>query len=423
MRTTPTRRQFLGTAAATGLALGAAGYLNHAYGANEKIVLGVMGLNGRGSGLAQGFAQLSGARVAYVCDVDSRAIAKGAKAVIDAKQSEPARVGDFRKILDDKAVDALVIAAPNHWHGPATILACAAGKHVYVEKPCSHNPLEGELMVEAARKHKRVVQMGNQRRSWDKIIEAMQQLREGVIGKVYYSRSGYTNTRPSIGTGKSAAVPSWLDYDLWQGPAPRRAFRDNVIHYNWHWFWHWGNGELGNNGVHYIDLSRWGLGVTYPTRVTSGGGRYQWEDDQQTPDTHVVTFEFPGGKLISWECRSCNGYKMEGPSFHGDKGSLVLSEGGYTVYDLKGKEVKKETGKSGDAPHLQNFLDCVRSGQRPNSDIEDGHRSTLLCHLGNLAQRVGRTLSCDPKNGHIVGDRDATALWGREYEKGWEPKV
>ncbi len=196
-----------------------------------------------------------------------------------------------------KAVDALVIATCNHWHAPAAILACAAGKHVYVEKPCSHNPREGEMMVAAARKHRRLVQMGNQRRSMPAAIEAIAQLRSGVIGRVYYAQSWYLNTRPSIGAGKSAPVPEGLDYDLWQGPVPRRPFKSNYLHYNWHWFWHWGNGELGNNGVHAVDTCRWGLGVDYPVQATSVGGRFCHEDDQETPDTNVATFRFADRNL------------------------------------------------------------------------------------------------------------------------------
>ncbi|MCZ6794814.1 MAG: Gfo/Idh/MocA family oxidoreductase [Planctomycetota bacterium] len=417
------RRQFLGKAAAAGFALGACPGVARAGGAAEKVIVGVMGTNGRGTELARGFAGLDGADVAYVCDVDERAVLKASRAVESVHGRRPRGVGDFRKILDDRAVDALVIAAPDHWHAPATILACAAGKHVYVEKPCSHNPREGELMVEAARKHRVVVQMGNQRRSWEKIIEAMQEIRRGVVGRVYYSRAGYANTRGPIGKGRKSAVPGWLDFDLWQGPAPRREFRDNLLHYNWHWFWHWGTGELGNNGVHTIDLCRWGLGVDFPLRVTSGGGRYHWRDDQETPDTQVVTFDFAGDRSIVWEGLSCNRHGYGGPSFHGESGTVVIEGGGYAVYDKSDKQVKRVSGSRNDRLHYGNFVDCLRSGRRPNADIEGGHQSTLLCHLGNIAQRTGRTLHCDPSNGRIREDRDAMALWGRDYQEGWEPKV
>jgi predicted dehydrogenase len=422
------RRRFLGAAASTGLALGLTGGTAsaRAQGANDKVVVGVMGTGGRGTQLARAFEQQAGVEVAYVCDADQGRTAGAAREVSKVEGRTPKTVADFRRILDDPAVNVLVIAACNHWHAPAAILACAAGKHVYVEKPCSHNPREGELMVAAARKHNRRVQMGNQRRSWPKVIEAIEQVRGGAIGRAYFAQSWYTNNRPSLGRGKATAIPEGLDYDLWQGPAPRRPFRDNYLHYNWHWFWHWGNGELGNNGVHMVDLCRWGLGVDYPTQVTSGGGRYCYDDDQETPDTHVVTFNFAGRKSITWEGLSCSRLPGGQPAdvvFHGDKGSLAIRGGGYTVYDAKGKEVKKESGAAGDVSHIANFVDSVRSGARLNSEIEEGHKSTLLCHLGNIAHRTGRTLRCDPANGHVLDEKPALALWSREYEKGWEPKV
>jgi predicted dehydrogenase len=281
-------------------------------------------------------------------------------------------------------------------------------------------------MVAAARKHDRRVQMGNQRRSWPKIIEAIQQVRDGAIGSVYLAQSWYTSQRPSIGRGKPAPVPEGLDYALWQGPAPRREFRSNYLHYNWHWFWHWGNGELGNNGIHMLDLCRWGLGVEFPITATSAGGRYRFEDDQETPDTHQVAFTFADRKTITWEGLSCNQFP-EGMRpdvlFHGENGSLAIRGNNYTIYDPKGKEVRKGTGTGGnDAVHFGNFLDAVRGMGKLNSEIEEGHKSTLLCHLGNIAQRTGRTLRCDPKDGRILHDPEAAALWTREYEKGWEPK-
>jgi predicted dehydrogenase len=394
--------------------------------ADEKVVLGIMGLNGRGKDLAQGFAATGGAEIAYLCDVDERAIGKAAAALAGKQEKTPAGVRDFRRVLEDRAVDALVVAAPDHWHGPATILACAAGKHVYVEKPASHNPREGELMVAAARKHGRVVQLGTQRRSMPGVIEAVEKLKAGTIGRVLFARGWYNNTRPSIGHGKPAAVPAWLDYSLWQGPAPEREFRDNRVHYHWHWFWHWGTGELGNNGIHALDVCRWGLGVDYPTRVTAGGGKYRYDDDQETPDTLVVTYDF-GDRAITWEGRSWHPRGFEGNgfgiAFYGEQGTMVLDGGGYRVLDMKGMEVSRGSGAGGDGAHLQNFLQCVRSGARPNAEIEEGHKSTLLCHLGNIAWRVGRTLNLDPKTGRITGDGEAAALWRREYRKGWEPKV
>jgi predicted dehydrogenase len=419
--TTPTRRTFLGTSLA-GLAATSSSYAS----ANDKLVVGVMGTGGRGTALAQMFARQPNVEVAYVCDVDEARAGKARDAVAKGAKSPPKVVGDFRRILDDKAVDVFVCAACNHWHAPSTILACAAGKHVYVEKPCSHNPREGELMVAAARKYDRRVQMGNQRRSYPTVIEAMDQLRDGVIGRACFAQAWYANSRPSIGTGEAKDPPAGLDYELWQGPAPRRPFRTTYLHYNWHWFWNWGNGELGNNGIHTLDLLRWGLGAEYPTLVASAGGRYRFTDDQETPDTHVVSFNFPGGKSVTWEGFSCNRIPRGEPIdclFQGENGSLALSDGGYTVYDPKGKEVRRVPGKGRVEDHLANLLAAVRGAAKLNSEIAEGHKSTLLCHLGNIAHRTGRTLHCDPASGKIANDPEAMKLWAREYAAGWEPKV
>ena len=311
MSTQVNRRRFLATAGAIGatgalLSTQTAASAEAVQGANERIRVAVMGTGGRGTGLAGAFQRQPNVDVVTVCDADmGRAeAAAGAVAKVSGRAA-PAAVQDYRRIMDDKGVDLVVIATCNHWHAPGTILACAAGKHVYVEKPCSYNPREGELMVQAARKHQKKVQMGNQRRSYAGVIAAMDELHKGTIGRVYLAQGWYTNNRPTIGRGKEAAVPRGLDYDLWQGPAPRRAFHSNYLHYNWHWFWHWGNGELGNNGIHIIDLCRWGLQADYPIRVTSSGGRFRFDDDQETPDTHTVSYEFEGRKQITWEvCRA-----------------------------------------------------------------------------------------------------------------------
>lgn len=420
------RRRFLEWSAGTGLAACAAAVsAQPARSAADTLQVGVMGINGRGRDLAKGFASRPGVEVSYVCDVDTRAVTSTMAALKDIQPREPQGVGDFRRMLDDPAVDVLVVAAPNHWHAPATILGCAAGKHVYVEKPCSHTAEEGELAVAAARKAQRVVTTGTQRRSWGAIVEAMGKLREGAIGKVRFARSWYRSRRPSIGRGQPGDPPAWLDYELWQGPAPRRPYKDNLIHYNWHWHWHWGNGELGNNGVHALDLARWGMGVDFPTRVTSSGGRYRFDDDQETPDTHLVTFEF-GPRAITWEGLSWSphgpGGSAFGATFHGDDGTLELFDIGYRIYDMQSKLVAEQSGTGGDLEHIDDFLRCVREGGRPTADIEEGHRSALLCHLGNIAYRVGRDLEIDPSNGHPREDA-AVAMWGREYAPGWRPEV
>ncbi|MEY2409335.1 MAG: hypothetical protein QOF48_2005 [Verrucomicrobiota bacterium] len=422
------RRAFIhrSALAASAVALPFPGRVRAAESPGDKIIVGVMGVNGRGTDHARALSGMSNVEIAYLCDVDSRAADKAAKAIGDKVARAPKTVKDFRRILDDKNVDALFIATPDHWHAPATILACAAGKHVYVEKPASFNAREGELAVAAARKHNRVVQLGTQRRSYPGVIEAIQKLREGALGRVLFSRGWYNNARASIGHGKVGPVPDWLDWELWQGPAPDRPFHSNYVHYNWHWFWHWGTGELGNNGIHSLDICRWGLGVDYPVRVSSGGGKYRHDDDQETPDTHTVTFDF-GGKSLAWEGRSWHPRGVEGSSFgiafYGEKGTMVIDGGNYKIFDFKGAEVDKGSGPSSDKSHFENFLECIRTGKRPRADIEEGHKSTLLCHLGNIAWRTGHTLNIDPKTGRILDDSAAQALWSREYRPGWEPTV
>lgn len=417
------RRQFLGSAAMAGAATAAAVADSQAATGDAKVIVGVMGLS-RGAALAQDFARLTGVEVKYVCDVDAQRASSCAQRVESVAGRGPKVVEDFRRILDDKAVDALVCAAPNHWHAPATILACSAGKHVYVEKPCCHHPREGERMIQAARQHRRAVQMGTQRRSGTGTIEAIQHLHDGAIGRVYLARCWYNNARPSIGRRTPTNAPSHLNYELWQGPAPRRPYLDNVVHYNWHWRWNWGNGELGNNGVHTIDLCRWGLGVDYPTGVSSSGGRYHFDDDQETPDTHTVCFDFEGGKSISWQGLSCNRHGEGFVAFYGDKGALDLqSNGNYTIVDAGNKPIKQRTNSSlGEQEHKQDFLAAIRNDtpERLNAEIEEGHKSTLLCHLGNIAHRVGRSLRCDPQNGHIMDDAQAMSYWSRDYHRDWD---
>ncbi len=419
------RREFLGQSIALG-ALAATGRALRAQEApSQQVLVGVMGM-GRGRSLAQTFGNIPGVVVKYVCDTDSERLAAGKKEIESNTKQTPEPVSDFRKMLDDKNLDILVVAAPNHWHAPAAILGCAAKKHVYVEKPCSHNPHEGELLVEASRVHQRAVQMGNQRRSAVGFIEAIAKLREGVIGRPYHSRSWYRNLRPETKLGKVTDPPARLDYELWQGPAPRVPYVENRLHYNWHWFWDWGNGELGNNGVHSIDISRWALGVDFPTKVVSAGGRYRYKDDQQTPDTQTVTYEFPNGSSITWEGMSCNRHKAGFVHVYGEAGSMELDEaGGYTIYDTNDKVVEEKKARRSDTDHAMNLVAAIRN-DKPlalNSEILEGHKTTMLCHLGNIAQRTGRSLACDPANGRILNDADAMKLWKRDYEKGWEPKV
>ena len=451
MRQSINRRDFLRQAGAASLGLGLASqigsYANAAapavrkLSANDKLTVAIIGTNGRGLAHVECLTNLPGVEVAYICDVDDRAIATGIKAVTKQQKAVPKGLKDFRKALEDQSLDAVTIATPDHWHAPMAILALNAGKHVYLEKPCSHNPYEGELLIEAVHKHQRVLQMGNQRRSFPNMQQAVQEIHEGIIGRAYFARAWYDNRRASIGHGKLASVPGWLDYDLWQGPAPRQPYRDNLIHYNWHWFWHWGTGEALNNGTHEVDLCRWALGVDWPIRVVSSGGRYQFQDDWETPDTQVISWDFAERKSIAWEGRSCNDYPVDGLArgamVFGTEGAALLDGNSYTIFDKKKKVVKevKEkavvdptnilsgTGIALDQLHFQNFVEAIRTGKQPNSPIEEGHKSVTLLHLGNIAWRVGHELHCDPANGHIQKDAEAMKLWRREYERGWTPVV
>ena len=422
-----TRRQFVKNSSVLAAAATLAPWLYNSVSAQEptdrELSVGIIG-TGRGMAHANAALNAKGISITHVCDVDQNRLALAMKTV-EGRGAKPAAATDLRRMLDDPKLDAVFVATCNHWHAPATILACAAGKHVYVEKPGSHNAREGELMVGAARKHRRIVQMGNQRRTWPAVREAIGKLKAGVIGNVVFARCWYDADRKSIGKGKPVPVPNHLDYSLWQGPAPERPYVDNLVHYNWHWRWHWGGGELANNGIHSLDVARWGLGVDAPTQVSFLGGRYHFDDDQETPDTGVAVFDF-GDKGCSWEVSSCLPRKDEKHStviFYGTEGTMHIADAGYRILDAKGEEVEKATGAGGEQEHIQNFFDCIRTGQLLNSEIEEGQKSTLLCHLGNISFKLKRMLRFDPKNRSIIGDEEASGLWGREYRRGWEPVV
>ena len=407
---------------------------------SNKVIVAVMGVNSRGAYLAKCFSQLNNVEVAYICDVEETAIGNGLEALKEA-QRKPTIIKDIRQLVRKNDFDALIIATPDHWHMPAAILGVENGKHVYVEKPCSHNAYEGELISLALHKYRKLIQMGNQRRSFPTLIQAVSEVKAGIIGNAYFGKSWYTNHRKSIGHGKKIAPPTTLDFELWQGPAPRRPFQDNLVHYNWHWFWHWGTSETCNNGTHEIDCCRWFLGVDYPTKVTSSGGRYAFKDDWQTPDTQVASFEFGDAKAITWEGRSCNDFPVEGNGrgfiIYGDHGTLVNNgNADYKIFDTENKLVKEvnsdvkadptnpvSANGNLDLYHFENFVQAVRGETKINSPVDEAHKSILLCHLANIAQRTGSTLHCDPKNGHILNNDNAMKLWRREYEKGWEPKV
>lgn len=412
-------------------------------GANQRLVAGIMGVNSRGHSVATGFASRPGCDLKWVCDVDERAVDRTVASVRENASSDTrlqARgTGDFRTILDDPDVDVLVIAACDHWHTPAAILAMKAGKHVYVEKPGSQNGHESELIVAAQKKYGKHVQMGNQQRSDPKSIQAIREIHDGILGRTYYAQAWYANTRGSIGTGQEASVPDWLDYELWQGPAPRRPYQDNLIHYNWHWFHHYGTGEIANNGTHELDVARWALGVTYPTRVQSSGGRYHYHDDWEFFDTQIASFDFEEAKSITWHGRSCNGHPFfdrgRGVTVHGEKGTMLIDRNGYLLYDKESNLVKEVTSDDVQDPldttgfdgntvrHIQNFLDTIRGEATLNSSIESGQKPVTWCHLANIAQQLNRQLDVDPRTGRILGDDEAAALWKREYESGWEPTL
>ena len=436
-----TRRDFI-KSAAVGVTTAATFSIipSSVMGANDRLRVAMMGTNSRGFALTQEFAKAKNCQVTFICDVDSRVIDKTVAKVDEMTGKKPKGVTDFRRALDDKDVDILVIAAPDFWHAPATILGLKAGKNVYVEKPVGHNPREGELVVKAQKKYGKVVQMGNQQRSSDHTIRAIKKVHEGELGRAYFAKTWYANTRGPIGTGKAAPVPEWLDYELWQGPAPRVPFKDNVVHYNWHWFWRWGTGESCNNATHEIDVARWALEVDYPTRVTSVGGRYHFNDDWEFFDTQDMGFQFPGRKTIVWEGRSCNGQNIHGrdrgTAVHCEGGTLIVDRNGYEIYDNKNKLVDEfksgekisttdisSAGGSLNGAHVSNFLGAIREGTRQNSPIDDGHKSVLLCHLGNIAQKLERDLEIDPENGRIQSDSEAQKMWGRDYEPGWEPTL
>ncbi len=438
------RREFLKDASAVGLGLVVANRfpspaLLFGGSPNERVRVAVMGLNGRGMVLARNVARLKNTEVAYLCDVDATVLAKASAELQPAATTAPKTAGDFRRALDDRDVDAIAVAAPDFWHTPAAILALKAGKHVYLEKPASHNAREIELLVDAQRKYRRAVQIGNQQRSAVRSIEVIQAIREGLIGRPYLARAWYANSRGTIGRGKSAPVPTHLDWELWQGPVPRTPFRDNVVHYNWHWFRRWGTGEICNNGTHEIDVARWTLGVDYPTRVSSAGGRYHFDDDWEFTDTQEAVFEFDGGRTLVWQGQSCNATQTlgrgRGVLVLGTGGSIVLDRDGYVHYDVKGKVVKEAREAAiadgldfagNDAhtvAHLQNFANAVRSGETLRSPVSEIAKSILLCHLGNIAQYTGRKLRTDGASGRIVGDADAMKYWQREYAPGWAPTV
>ena len=420
-----TRRSALQRTAAltAGAAFSSLPNLRAADAAGRKLKVAVVAL-GRGFAHVSALLSLPDVEIAYLAEVDGQRLDRGLKAVAAKQETTCEGVKDFRKILEDKTVDAVFIATPNFWHTPAALLAMQAGKHVYVEKPGSQNPHEAEMIVAASKKYGRLVQMGNQRRTWMK--DAIEALHGGAVGKVRFARAFYYNARAAIGQGAIPA-PADLDFNMWQGPVPDERDMKPYAHYDWHWLWHWGNGEMGNNGIHTLDILRWGLQAEYPQRVTYLGGRYWHDDQQETPDTGTAVFDFgkTGAEWVQSSCHPRSAEKSVGECiFYGEGGTMAVNRDAWTVFDSKGKTVSEGKGKGGGDPaHMGNFLDAIRGKGPLNSPIEEGQKSTMLCHLANIAYRTNTVVQCDPKTGRLIDNPAGEKLWKREYRKGWEPKV
>jgi predicted dehydrogenase len=437
-----TRRQFV-DGVAVGIAGAAIASAAKSYaqilGANERVNFATIGLNGRGKAhLSALNSNKAVARMAYCCDVDAKVLASFSADAGKQLGYVPIAAADFRKALESKDVDAISIATPDHWHAPMAVLGLKAGKHVYVEKPSSHNPREGELLVQAQQKYGKLVQVGDQQRSSPLSIKIIQQIHDGLIGRAYFAKAWYQNSRKSIGTGKVVPVPEWLNWELWQGPAPSSEYKDNIHPYNWHWLFRYGTGESLNNGTHEVDVCRWALQAEYPDRVTSSAGRYFTKDDWQFYDTMVTSFEYPD-KMISWEGKCCNGMKYfsrgRGSLIQGTTGSVVLDRTSYEIYDLDGKKtsefVEGKAASTGDLigqdsmtdAHFANFIAGIRTGEKLHSPIDVANVSVTMLQLSNIAWQVNRELKLDNKTGHVVNDPEAMKMWARNYQKGWEVTV
>jgi len=439
------RRDFIKKSAISAAGISVAGVVrpNDLFGSskskNDKVIFGLVGINGRGKALLSAIVNSENAEIGFVCDVDSRVLENSTQKVLELTGKKPKAYVDFRKLLEEKSMDAIAIATPEHWHAPMAIMGMQAGKHVYLEKPCSHNPEEGEMLVTAQKKYGKLVQLGTQQRSAPTSFEAIKDIRDGMIGEVYHGKAWYARRRDPIGVGKVVAPPDWLNWELWQGPAPRADFKDNLVHYNWHWIKKYGTGEINNNATHEIDICRWALGVDLPVKVSSTGGRFYHDDDWEFFDTQNVGYEYADGKLITWEGMSCNGFETNGRdrgvTIHGANGTAMIDRNSYILFDKDNNAIKevKEASKSETTNvlgrgaltdyHMQNFVDAIRKGTPLNAPIEETRKSTLHCHLGNISQFTGRTLNIDDATGHVVDDKEAVQYWSREYEPGWELKI
>lgn len=435
------RRDFLSTTAAmtAGMHLAAETLQAQQRSANERNTVALVGVRGRGNSLLRTFASLPTVDVKYIADIDTSVRETRSEEIGQLTGRRPEAVKDFRTALDDPAIDAVVLGTPDHWHALPTILACQAGKDVYVEKPDGHNAIEGRTMVAAAKKHGRIIQMGTQARSGQHLASAMDYIASGKLGTVKFAKAWESSQQRSIGHPADTTPPAGVDYDFWLGPAPKHAFNPRRFHGSWRWFFDYGTGDLGNDGVHRLDNAIRGLETaakaqgaplaTWPRKVSALGGKYYFDDDQQWPDTLMVTYDFPG-YVLTYELRIWSAYPMEGEgegaAVFGDQGYVVIGNTRWRAYDPKGKMILEEGGGYNDVGHAQNFIDCIRTRKRPAADLETvGHRSSMLCHLGNCSWRAGRTLEFDPATYTFTGDQDANQFLTRpEYRKPWTlPKI
>jgi predicted dehydrogenase len=399
---------------------------------NERVTLGVIGPGGMGSNHLQNLVKRDDVNIAWVCDVDSDRTGKAVETVTAAGMKRPQSTSDMRNVFDDKDVDAVIIATPDHWHGPAVILALNAGKHVYVEKPCCHNIREGQMMAAAVERSGKFLQVGTQSRSADFLMEAMQRIQEGEIGEVLVAKAWNSQRRGSIGKQKPVDPPAHLNFDTWVGPAPMVPYQKNLLHGVWRWWYDFGCGDIGNDGIHDIDVALWGLGITtLPTKATCIGGKYFFDDDQQFPDTQYAVFEYDektstgAHKQMIFEQRIWSPYKHQGyengQEFYGTKGHIVMGHTqGWKLYGERDKLLAERNGQLSVVPHHDNFLACVHGEQKKtNADIGAGVRSATLVHLANIAARTGRLLNFDPELQKIVEDEESNALLGRKYRNHW----
>jgi predicted dehydrogenase len=394
---------------------------------NEKVTVAVVGVNGRGNTLARYLAKRSDTRISALCDVDQSVLERAAQTVRKFSGDTPKLVADFRHLLDDKSIDGLVLATPHHWHVPMALPALAAGKDLYIEKPASHVFQEGRLLIEAAKKHNRIVQHGGQTRSSKATEKAAEILASGLLGEIKMTKAWNIQRIQPLQPKPDSAPPPGVDYEMWLGPAPRRLFNPNRFHRTWRPYRDYGNGDLGDDGAHDIDIARWALGVkTHPVRITAHGSTVDLKGEREFPDNMMIAYHYPEGKVLLYEDRLWTPYGMHGfdsgNAFYGTEGYMIFSRRGYfQVYlgkkDEKGPGIRG--GPTGDPEHMYNFVDCVRSRKQTVSNAEVAHLSCALSHLGEIGCRVGRVLHFDPESEKFHGDSEADARLTKEYREPW----